>query len=131
MRTDGLELVNGSGVVRGYGFDLSQWQILRFSLPNDGSVHPYLWDGNTSSWTDLGAQGLGGSGGNLSPATAAGFAIGSMAGSSTQSGKFQIDKAYIDNAAARGGEGLPLWVPEPTTLVLLALGVMPLLRRRR
>ena len=45
--------------------------------------------------------------------------FGSMAGSSTQSGKFQIDWARVDV------------VPEPTTLALLAFGAIPMLRRRR
>jgi MYXO-CTERM domain-containing protein len=129
LRTDGLELVNGSGVVRGYGYDGSQWQILRFSLSGNGTVDPYLWDAGSSTFIALGNQGLGGSGFNVQGQPAGAIGIGSLAGSSTQSGKFLIDWAYVDTNVARGGTPPPM--PEPGTLALLALGALPLLRRRR
>jgi MYXO-CTERM domain-containing protein len=129
LRTDGLELVSGTSVVRGYGYDGTQWQILRFSMSGDGTVDPYLWDVGTNSFIPLGNQALGGSGSNTMGQPNASIGIGSLAGSSTQSGKFQIDWAYVDTTTARGGTPPPM--PEPGTLALLALGAAPLLRRRR
>ncbi len=109
LRPNSIELVDGSGVVRTFTpVDLTQWQIIRFSASCNISVDVCLWDANTNSWVSLGNQGLGGSGWNIMNQTAAGIGIGSLAGSSTQSGKFQIDWARVDNAQALGGTGSPL-----------------------
>jgi hypothetical protein len=139
LRPGGIELVNGSGVVGSYEpIDMTQWQVIRFSLSGNGTVDTYLWDSSWNGWNGeeggspwiaLGSQGLGGSGWNVSPALPAGVALGSMAGSSTQSGKFQIDWAYVDDARARGDDRW-YWIPEPTASMLLVLGTLPLLWRR-
>jgi hypothetical protein len=125
LRTDGLELVSGSGVVRGYGYDGTQWQILRFSMAGNVSVDPYLWNG--TGWIALGNQGLGGSGFNIMGQPSGGIGIGSLAGSSTQSGKFQIDWAYVDTTVARYDAGVPM--PEPGSLALLLLALTTVRRR--
>lgn len=126
LRPGGIELVDGSGVVRGYGpVDLTQWIIIRNSFPGNGTVDTLVWNG--SAFVHLGNQGLGGSGWS-DVITPAGVGIGSLAGSSTQSGKFLIDWVYIDTAAALGDTPPPL--PEPATLAMLTLCAIPLLRRR-
>jgi len=127
LDTNAIRLT-GNGTVRTYGADLTDFRWIRLSVPNDGNVYPYLWDASTSTWIDLGFQGLGQSGPGAE-IVRAGIALGSLSGSGTTTGKFVIDTAGVDSSVARGAVGAP--IPEPATLALLALGAIPMLRRRR
>jgi hypothetical protein len=113
LRKADVTLINGSGPVGGpWSVDLgTDFQILRFSVnPTtvDNTASVYVWNG--ASFTSLGSTGLGGSGGG-DPTPFPGIGIGSLAGSSTQSGKFIIDWARVDPVEARGGTGNPLPPP--------------------
>ncbi len=120
-----IELVS-SGNVRTYGpIDFTQWQIVRNSFPGNGTVDTYLWVSGT--FVHLGNQGMGGSG-YSDLLDSPGIGIGSLAGSSTNSGKFLMDWVFVDDLEARGDRPPP--IPEPATLLMAALCGAPLLRRR-
>ncbi|GMU20748.1 MAG: hypothetical protein AMXMBFR13_08440 [Phycisphaerae bacterium] len=100
---------HGSGTACGpWSVDLaSDFRIIRVSVvsgaTNTATTH--VWNG--ASWELLGSCTLGGTGG-AGEIPAAGFAVGSLAGSSTTAGKFQIDYARADNAQALGDTVPPL-----------------------
>jgi hypothetical protein len=126
LQTDRVELVNGSGVVGTWltGLDLaSAFKILRFSVNAttvDNVVTVYMWDAGSSTWTTLGNTTLGGSGGG-GEVPQNGIGIGSLAGSSTMSGKFIIDWARVNPTTALGTSVGPL----PACISVCGIGVAP------
>jgi hypothetical protein len=58
------------------------------------------------------------------------FTLMSRSKSIVQQGEFNIDYARFKNGTALGATD-PAMVPEPVTLMLLVLGMLPMLRRRR
>ncbi len=108
LNTDRIALVNGGEEVAAGNVDLaSAFKILRFSVNSTtAAVDPnivtfYAWDAGTSTWTLVGSTSLGGSGGG-GQVPFPGVGIGSLAGSSTQSGKFIIDWARVNPTEALG-----------------------------
>jgi len=102
LRTGDIAFV-GNGNHGTFSLDLTQYQLIRLSVPNTGGAAFYFWNG--TSWTGpnnlTGTMGGTGIAGELSDqGVHSAFELGSLAGSSTQTGKFQIDYLRIDNTQA-------------------------------
>ncbi len=107
LNTGTVAIVSSVDIATGT-VDLTSYKILRFSVQGGATntITIYLWDG-VSAWTLLCSATMGGTGAS-GEVPSPGIALGSMAGSSTQSGKFRIDYVRVDDASALGNTVGPL-----------------------
>jgi hypothetical protein len=114
-----------NGLLTSNGIDLSSDYVqLRIVVQPDGSqsVYRYLDTAPIITVTAPGGTGI-----NGAVTAGPGFFLGSWAGSSTTQCNFSIDYLRV----GLGTDVMRDFTPEPATLALLALGVIPMLRRRR
>jgi hypothetical protein len=135
VNTDGHEVVQFGGIsfysfnnstppVGGYGMTYNSGDLITLGLN-------YFLDGNGKNALQFFANG------NASPVFEFGPSVGSGAldigNGSTLGGYFQIvnDPANPSNSGSAVFQNITITVPEPSSLVLLSAGVLPLLLRRR
>lgn len=99
-----------------------------YDLENDTDAGPgYNW--NLLLFDNVNMNGATGKPGSLS-ALAGGIMLNSESGGITSFSKYLVDWLRVNNNTALTSTDA-IMVPEPTTLALLALGALPMLRRRR
>ena len=110
-----------------------------------GTAHPEGWDGHgfyDSSWTGTKTDGTQTGDGSTNPQDGNALSTGSGGNNITMNRNYLSDSGWIDGATAGGADsrGKHLMaisgvisgaVPEPSSMSLLALGGLALLRRRR
>ncbi len=125
------------------GGTLNQFRVYAMSYYNDGAGWRFDawisngndWSANAADWTQLVANS---SGYTIPEETLLGQPVtGVLLGSFGSSGNYQnyaADWLFASYTDVNGDSLMTPWVdgvPEPTTLALLALGTIPMLRRRR
>ena len=126
----------GSGEINSVAVDLRYFHKIRLSMPNTNTLNIYDLDNDTDpgsgvSWAPLASWAITGGTGAAGEIVKGGIGLNSLAGDSTTRSKFLADWVRIDTTVARGPTDPIIPAPEPAMLVLVLLGGLPLVRRRR
>ena len=135
IEPDALRFVGANGaVVATATVNLTSWHIIRLAVPGNATCLVYDLGTNPGAsvpvggWPLLATAGLGGSGANVGAQAAQNFNSSSPA--NTTNSQWDADWIRADDSHALGAYDAIL-TPEPATVVLLLLGGLPLVRRRR